>query len=164
MKNWIIFWRLQASPYFLEPNLFGHFANLKFLIYSTTVFGVSTESMQLSYDSRGNIVPTILLLMQGHLYAQGGLRVCQFTYHAQHFFPELKFLDKMNHDVFIWCFAITTWKGLSIFHIWWSCSISCLLHLFSPYFVKNGLFLMFRQKGSSELMQKTVKRSSLGTN
>lgn len=41
---------------------------------STTVFGVSTESMQLSYDSRGNSVPTILLLMQGNLYAQGGLR------------------------------------------------------------------------------------------
>ncbi|KAF3439421.1 hypothetical protein FNV43_RR17699 [Rhamnella rubrinervis] len=41
---------------------------------STTVFGVSTQSMQLSYDSRGNSVPTILLLMQGHLYAQGGLQ------------------------------------------------------------------------------------------
>ncbi|KAJ4724853.1 Rho GTPase-activating protein [Melia azedarach] len=41
---------------------------------STTVFGVSTESMQLSYDSRGNSVPTILLLMQRHLYAQGGLQ------------------------------------------------------------------------------------------
>ncbi|WCJ41848.1 Rho GTPase-activating protein 1 [Euphorbia peplus] len=41
---------------------------------STTVFGVSTESMQLSYDSRGNIVPTILLLMQSRLYAQGGLQ------------------------------------------------------------------------------------------
>lgn len=41
---------------------------------STTVFGVSSESMQLSYDSRGNSVPTILLLMQGNLYAQGGLR------------------------------------------------------------------------------------------
>ncbi|MBA0719746.1 hypothetical protein Golax_007398 [Gossypium laxum] len=41
---------------------------------STTVFGVSTESMQLSYDSRGNIVPTILLLMQRRLYAQGGLQ------------------------------------------------------------------------------------------
>ncbi|KAF7120528.1 hypothetical protein RHSIM_Rhsim13G0112200 [Rhododendron simsii] len=41
---------------------------------STTVFGVSTESMQLSYDSRGNSVPTILLLMQRRLYAQGGLR------------------------------------------------------------------------------------------
>ncbi|XP_010059731.2 rho GTPase-activating protein 5 [Eucalyptus grandis] len=40
---------------------------------STTVFGVSTESMQLSFDSRGNSVPTILLLMQRHLYAQGGL-------------------------------------------------------------------------------------------
>ncbi|KAJ7981177.1 Rho GTPase-activating protein [Quillaja saponaria] len=42
---------------------------------STTVFGVSTESMQLEYDSRGNCVPTILLLMQRRLYAQGGLQV-----------------------------------------------------------------------------------------
>ncbi|XWS73895.1 hypothetical protein CRYUN_Cryun02cG0168500 [Craigia yunnanensis] len=41
---------------------------------SATVFGVSTESMQLSYDSRGNSVPTILLLMQRHFYAQGGLQ------------------------------------------------------------------------------------------
>ncbi|XP_061374097.1 rho GTPase-activating protein 1-like [Gastrolobium bilobum] len=41
---------------------------------SATVFGVSTESMQLSYDKRGNSVPTILLLMQRHLYAQGGLQ------------------------------------------------------------------------------------------
>ncbi|KAK6139950.1 hypothetical protein DH2020_026326 [Rehmannia glutinosa] len=31
---------------------------------STRVFGVSTESMQLSFDSRGNCVPTILLMMQ----------------------------------------------------------------------------------------------------
>ncbi|XP_019199153.1 PREDICTED: rho GTPase-activating protein 5-like [Ipomoea nil] len=41
---------------------------------SATVFGVSTESMQLSFDSRGNSVPTILLLMQRRLYAQGGLQ------------------------------------------------------------------------------------------
>lgn len=41
---------------------------------SASVFGVSTESMQLSYDTRGNSVPTILLLMQRHLYAQGGLQ------------------------------------------------------------------------------------------
>ncbi|KAL6998036.1 Rho GTPase-activating protein 1 [Sarracenia purpurea var. burkii] len=41
---------------------------------STRVFGVSTESMQLSFDSRGNSVPTILLMMQRHLYAQGGLQ------------------------------------------------------------------------------------------
>ncbi|KAG2311170.1 hypothetical protein Bca4012_025622 [Brassica carinata] len=41
---------------------------------SATVFGVSTESMQLSYDSRGNCVPTILLLMQNCLYGQGGLQ------------------------------------------------------------------------------------------
>ncbi|KAL0417589.1 UNVERIFIED_CONTAM: Rho GTPase-activating protein 1 [Sesamum radiatum] len=41
---------------------------------SATVFGVSTESMQLSYDPRGNSIPTILLLLQRHLYAQGGLK------------------------------------------------------------------------------------------
>ncbi|KAG2272283.1 hypothetical protein Bca4012_074552 [Brassica carinata] len=42
---------------------------------SAKVFGVSTESMQLSYDTRGNVVPTILLMMQSHLYSRGGLRV-----------------------------------------------------------------------------------------
>nr|GME15082.1 rho GTPase-activating protein 5-like [Ipomoea batatas] len=41
---------------------------------STRVFGVSTECMQLSFDSRGNCVPTILLMMQGRLYTQGGLQ------------------------------------------------------------------------------------------
>lgn len=41
---------------------------------STSVFGVSTESMQCTYDSRGNSVPTILLLMQRRLYTQGGLQ------------------------------------------------------------------------------------------
>ncbi|KAJ7565754.1 hypothetical protein O6H91_02G073400 [Diphasiastrum complanatum] len=41
---------------------------------SASVFGVSPESMQCSYDSRGNSVPTILLLMQERLYALGGLQ------------------------------------------------------------------------------------------
>ncbi|KAL9677291.1 hypothetical protein QQ045_005519 [Rhodiola kirilowii] len=41
---------------------------------STSVFGVSTNSMQLAYDSRGNSVPTILILMQRRLYSQGGLQ------------------------------------------------------------------------------------------
>ncbi|XP_008812664.2 rho GTPase-activating protein 2 [Phoenix dactylifera] len=41
---------------------------------SASVFGVSSESMQCSYDSRGNSVPTILLLMQERLYQQGGLK------------------------------------------------------------------------------------------
>lgn len=41
---------------------------------STRVFGVSTESMHLSFDSRGNCVPTILLMMQRRLYSQGGLQ------------------------------------------------------------------------------------------
>ncbi|KAJ7972870.1 Rho GTPase-activating protein [Quillaja saponaria] len=41
---------------------------------SVSVFGVSAESMQCSYDSEGNSVPTILLLMQERLYSQGGLK------------------------------------------------------------------------------------------
>lgn len=43
---------------------------------SQSVFGVSAESMQCSYDHNGNSVPTILLLMQERLYHQGGLKVC----------------------------------------------------------------------------------------
>lgn len=46
---------------------------------SATVFGVSTESMQLSYDPRGNSIPTILLLLQRHLYSQRGLQVCHVS-------------------------------------------------------------------------------------
>ena len=42
---------------------------------SVSVFGVSAESMQCSYDPKGNSVPTILLLMQDRLYSQGGLKV-----------------------------------------------------------------------------------------
>ncbi|XP_022876941.1 rho GTPase-activating protein 2-like [Olea europaea var. sylvestris] len=41
---------------------------------SVSVFGVSAESMQCSYDTRGNSVPTILLLMQERLYVQSGLK------------------------------------------------------------------------------------------
>ncbi|KAK9161083.1 hypothetical protein Syun_007424 [Stephania yunnanensis] len=41
---------------------------------SASVFGVSAESMQCSYDHRGNSVPTILLMMQRRLYAGGGLQ------------------------------------------------------------------------------------------
>ncbi|GAA0153513.1 cytoskeletal protein [Lithospermum erythrorhizon] len=40
---------------------------------SISVFGVSAESMQCSFDKRGNSIPTILLLMQERLYTQGGL-------------------------------------------------------------------------------------------
>ncbi|CAM6090090.1 unnamed protein product [Calypogeia fissa] len=42
---------------------------------SASVFGVSAESMQCSYDAKGNSVPTILLLMQEALYIQGGMKV-----------------------------------------------------------------------------------------
>lgn len=41
---------------------------------SVRVFGVSAESMQCTYDQRGNSVPTILLMMQKRLYSGGGLQ------------------------------------------------------------------------------------------
>ncbi|XP_050238509.1 rho GTPase-activating protein 3 [Mercurialis annua] len=41
---------------------------------SANVFGVSAQSMQCTYDDRGNSVPTILLMMQKRLYVEGGLR------------------------------------------------------------------------------------------
>lgn len=41
---------------------------------SKNVFGVSVESMQCSFDSHGNMVPTILLLLQKQLYDQRGLK------------------------------------------------------------------------------------------
>ncbi|CAM8981544.1 hypothetical protein QQ045_029371 [Rhodiola kirilowii] len=41
---------------------------------SASVFGVSAQSMQCSYDKRGNSVPTILLMMQKRLYLEGGLQ------------------------------------------------------------------------------------------
>ncbi|KAE8680563.1 Rho GTPase-activating protein 3 [Hibiscus syriacus] len=54
------------------PTNVRHVAHVTF--DSASVFGVSTESMQLSLDSRGNSVPTILILLQSHLYARGGLQ------------------------------------------------------------------------------------------
>ncbi|CAN4111389.1 unnamed protein product [Withania somnifera] len=42
---------------------------------SASVFGVSVQSMQCSYDRRGNSVPTILLELQSRLYTEGGLQV-----------------------------------------------------------------------------------------
>ncbi|KAJ8529327.1 hypothetical protein K7X08_036162 [Anisodus acutangulus] len=42
---------------------------------SASVFGVSVQSMQCSYDHRGNSVPTILLELQSRLYTEGGLQV-----------------------------------------------------------------------------------------
>ncbi|KAL0464961.1 UNVERIFIED_CONTAM: Rho GTPase-activating protein 3 [Sesamum latifolium] len=41
---------------------------------SASVFGVSAQSMQCSYDHRGNSVPTILVRMQNRLYSEGGLQ------------------------------------------------------------------------------------------
>ncbi|KAK6141336.1 hypothetical protein DH2020_024934 [Rehmannia glutinosa] len=52
----------------------GFWGSLLSLRLSVSVFGVSADSMQCSCDTRGNSVPTILLLMQERLYSQGGLK------------------------------------------------------------------------------------------
>jgi hypothetical protein len=61
----------RGVPAELQPEVDG--GGIKAPSASRTVFGVSTESMQCSYDARGNSVPTILLQMQRRLYGQGGL-------------------------------------------------------------------------------------------
>lgn len=67
--------------FFPKPHLARLYIFIHMLIWfsiincSVSVFGVSAESMQCSYDSKGNSVPTILLLMQERLYSQGGLKV-----------------------------------------------------------------------------------------
>lgn len=66
---------------------------------SVTVFGVSTESMQCSFDSRGNSVPTILLLMQRRLYELGGLQAEGiFRINAENGQEELV-RDQLNHGI-----------------------------------------------------------------
>ncbi|KAI3498183.1 hypothetical protein L1887_33952 [Cichorium endivia] len=56
-------------PLALQPEVPGKVPSA-----SVCVFGVSVESMQCSYDERGNSVPTILLMMQNRLYSAGGLQ------------------------------------------------------------------------------------------
>lgn len=66
---------------------------------SASVFGVSTESMQCSFDSRGNSVPTILLLMQRRLYDQGGLQAEGiFRINAENS-QEEHVRDQLNHGM-----------------------------------------------------------------
>eukprot|EP01018_Ginkgo_biloba_P013039 Gb_17730 [translate_table: standard] len=77
---------------------------------SASVFGVSAESMQCSYDSKGNSVPTILLLMQKRLYMQGGLKAEGiFRINAENSQEEYV-RDQLNkgivpHDIDLHCLA-----------------------------------------------------------
>ncbi|KAK8521829.1 hypothetical protein V6N12_066412 [Hibiscus sabdariffa] len=77
---------------------------------SATVFGVSAESMQCSLDSKGNSVPTILLLMQERLYSQGGLMAQGiFRINPENSQEELV-RDQLNrgilpHDIDVHCLA-----------------------------------------------------------
>ena len=54
--------------------------------------------MQLSFDSRGNSVPTILLMMQRRLYTQGGLQVYVATNTLNPFVPIKLCLDCLVHE------------------------------------------------------------------
>ncbi|KAK9758108.1 hypothetical protein RND81_01G207600 [Saponaria officinalis] len=56
------------------PHELQHDLPLRVPSASASVFGVSPESMQCSIDERGNSVPTLLVMMQKRLYAQGGLQ------------------------------------------------------------------------------------------
>lgn len=71
---------------------------------SVSVFGVSAKSMQCSYDDRGNSVPTILLMMQRHLYSEGGLKACLCLYIGFNFYWYMLYKVK-------WF-----WSMLSLFH------------------------------------------------
>ncbi|WRX09255.1 CRIB domain - like 1 [Theobroma cacao] len=77
---------------------------------SASVFGVSAKSMQCSYDDRGNSVPTILLMMQKHLYAEGGLKAEGiFRINAENSHEEYV-RDKLNkgvvpHGIDVHCLA-----------------------------------------------------------
>ncbi|XP_002976304.2 rho GTPase-activating protein 5 [Selaginella moellendorffii] len=77
---------------------------------SASVFGVSPESMQCSYDSKGNSVPTILLLMQERLYSQGGLKAEGiFRINAENSHEEIV-REQLNrgivpHDIDLHCLA-----------------------------------------------------------
>jgi hypothetical protein len=65
-----------CSVFWIDFNLWLLFIFLRFVICgSVSAFGVSAQSMQCSYDRRGNSVPTILLLLQERLYDKKGLRV-----------------------------------------------------------------------------------------
>lgn len=71
---------------------------------SQSVFGVSAESMQCSYDHHGNSVPTILLLMQERLYHQGGLKV---LYQCTSSASSDSFLSPVWLLTFIWVLSST---------------------------------------------------------
>ena len=61
-------------PYVIFLYIILNIQDASFPLSSASVFGVSAKSMQCSYDDRGNSVPTILLMMQKRLYAEGGLK------------------------------------------------------------------------------------------
>ncbi|CAK9206480.1 unnamed protein product [Sphagnum troendelagicum] len=83
---------------------------------SQTIFGVSIESMQCAFDSRGNSVPVILLLMQQQLYQRGGLkvegifRINAENGHAKHVWDQLnKGIVPVDIDVHCLAGLIKAW-------------------------------------------------------
>ncbi|PIN13410.1 hypothetical protein CDL12_13968 [Handroanthus impetiginosus] len=97
---------------------------------SVSICGVSPDSMQWSYDTRGNSVPTILLLMQDKLYAQGGLkaegifRINPENDHEEHVREELS-RGIVPEDIDVHCLA-------GLIKSWFRELPSCVLDGLSP--------------------------------
>ncbi|PON75475.1 Rho GTPase-activating protein [Parasponia andersonii] len=77
---------------------------------SASVFGVSAQSMQCTYDNRGNSVPTILLMMQKRLYSGGGLQAEGIFRISGENSQEEKVRDALNkglvpHEIDVYCLA-----------------------------------------------------------
>ena len=68
--------------------------------------------MQLSFDTRGNSVPTILLLMQHRLYALGGLQVSIYRVNLV-----FRYFDVKSYLVFDLNLLCTCFKAEGIFRI-----------------------------------------------
>lgn len=64
--------------------------------------------MQCSYDSKGNSVPTILLLMQERLYSQGGLKVAVIDIFCVHL---LKYFQIQSQRLSV-CMYVKHWIDL----------------------------------------------------
>ena len=123
--------------------------------------------MQLSFDSRGNFVPTILLLMQKRLYAQGGLQVRTLPLFI--FISFLLLSGKVQNFQLISSKSrnTTLFNCQLLLMLDFSCSILMQLQdrINVSYFsIELSIELkMYRQKGSLELMLKMAKRSMLET-
>ena len=98
--------------------------------------------MQLSYDHRGNSVPTILLLMQQRLYAQGGLQVLVFFLFlilASNTFPQ--------------CCVRATFSNHSYASIAYFISSIIFIELLNSYVQAEGIFRINAENSQEEFVR-----------